>query len=52
MEPSLSSIRKCGENRDLSTRTRFCAFATCGFEAEIRVVLGGFTFFPALPKIA
>ena len=27
-------------------------YRSVGFEAEIRVVLGGFTFFPALPKIA
>ena len=37
-------------NYDRPTRSRFCASATCGFVAKNRVVLGGFRFFPALPK--
>lgn len=45
-------FRKCGENQDQSTRPRFCASATCGFNAENLVVHGGFRFFPALPEKA
>ena len=39
------------KNQDRQTRPRFWAFATCGFVTENRVALGGFRFFPALPKI-
>lgn len=39
------------KNRDLSTRPRFWATATCGFVGKNRCVLGGFRFFPALPEI-
>ena len=41
-----------GKNQDRPTRPRFYAYATCGFVAENRVVLGGFRFFPALPENA
>ena len=34
--------------RDLPTRTRFCASATCGFVAKNRCVLDEFRFFPTL----
>lgn len=38
--------------RDLPTRPLFKTSTTCGFVAKNRVVLGGFRFFPALPKYA
>lgn len=44
--PHYGTIRKCGENQGRSTRPRFYAFATCGFVAKNRVVLGGFRFSP------
>lgn len=46
--PAFGSV---GKNRDLPSRPRFYASATCGFVAENRGVLGGFRFFPALPEI-
>lgn len=39
-------FQKCGENRDLSTKPRFWASATCGFVGKILGVLGSFRFFP------
>ena len=36
----------------LPTRPLFKTSTTCGFVAKNRVVLGGFRFFPALPKYA
>ena len=48
---SVMRFRKCGETRDLPTRPQFRASATCGFVAKNQVVLGGFKFLPALPKI-
>lgn len=43
------SSGSAGKNQDRPTRPRFYAYATCGFVAKNRVVLGGFRFFPALP---
>lgn len=36
----------------LPTRPLFKTSTTCGFVAKNRVALGGFRFFPALPKYA
>ena len=38
------------KNRDRQTRPQFWASATCGFVSKKPDVLGGFRFFPALPK--
>lgn len=39
------------KNRERQTRLLFWTSATCGFVAENQFVLGGFRFYPALPKI-
>ena len=44
--------RSAGKNQNLPTRPRIYASVTCCFVAKNRVVLGGFRFFPALPKNA
>ena len=40
------------KTRGMPTRPRFWTLATCGFVGNNRGVLGGFRFFPALPKYA
>lgn len=45
-----SGSGSAGKYQEQPSRPRFCASATCGFNAENRVMLGDFRFFPALPE--
>lgn len=47
---SVLRFRKCGENRGLPIRSRFCVSVACGFVAEIRVELGSLRLFPHFRK--